>query len=187
MNLTSTCSEQLWEAMTFESWQPVTIVLEKRTTMKFVDYIDQAMDPERRPILPYLVEDEYLNGLCSMQAWVHRDSNIGRCWMPSGLPVPPRDASRPTASAWSATYWAMQLDSWGRGGNIRNRQTNRNDPLLQTPCGGHRHGISRTSHRPSRADSSMRCRSYYLSIYSLYSGVRFLHYGLKLADGVQHC
>lgn len=80
--------------------------------MKFVDYIDQAMDPERRPRLPYLVEDEYLYGLCAMQAWIHRDANNGRCWMPSGLPVPTRGASHPTGSAWSATYWAMQLDSW---------------------------------------------------------------------------
>ena len=113
LNLTSPCSEQLWEAMTLDSWkQTMAIELGKRTTMKFVDYIDQAMDPERRPGLPYLVEDEYLYGLCAMQAWIHRDANNGRCWMPSGLPVPTRGASHPTGSAWSATYWATQLDSW---------------------------------------------------------------------------
>ena len=99
--------------MTLDGWQQMmTIELRKRITMKFVDYIDQAMDPERRPRLPYLVEDEYLYGLCAMQAWIHRDANDGRCWMPSGLPVPTRGASHPTGSAWSAAYWAMQLDSW---------------------------------------------------------------------------
>ena len=80
--------------------------------MKFINYVDQAMDPDGRSRLPYLVEDEYLYGLCAMQAWLHQDFNRNRCWKPCGLPVPTRGASYPIDSSWSAAYWATQLDSW---------------------------------------------------------------------------
>lgn len=80
--------------------------------MKFINYVDQAMDPDGRSRLPYLVEDEYLYGLCAMQAWLHHDFNHNRCWKPCGLPVPTRGASYDIDSAWSAAYWATQLDNW---------------------------------------------------------------------------
>ena len=113
LTLTSPCSERLWDARTPESWQQAkSLESKKRTTMKFIDYVDQAMDPDGRARLGYLVEDEFLYGLCAMQAWLHQEFNRNRQWKPVGLPVPSRGALQPMDSAWSAGYWARQLDSW---------------------------------------------------------------------------
>ena len=105
LTLTSPCSERLWEARTPESWQQAkSLESKKRTTRKFIDYVDQAMDPDGRARLGYHLEDEFLYGLCAMQAWLHQEVNRNRQWKPVGLPVPTGGSSQRMDSAWSAGY-----------------------------------------------------------------------------------
>lgn len=113
LRLTAPCSERLWEAKTFETWQQLKVVeSKKRTTMRFKDYVDRAMDPMTRPSLSHFAEDEYLYGLCAMQAWLHRNVDHDSAWGSTGLPHSKSITSDAGTTASGTAHWVSCLNSW---------------------------------------------------------------------------
>ncbi|KAJ3543880.1 hypothetical protein NM208_g3342 [Fusarium decemcellulare] len=110
LSLTTPCSQRLWEATTAEEWHEVkNIESKRRTAMQFMTLMDIAMDCEGRDTLPALLEDDYLYGLCAMQAWFLRDINKHR----SRWQLPEACGIRsPPASSRAIEYWASLLGVW---------------------------------------------------------------------------
>ncbi|KAF5010152.1 hypothetical protein FDECE_3645 [Fusarium decemcellulare] len=110
LSLTTPCSQRLWEATTAEEWHEVNNIESKcRTAMQFMTLMDIAMDCEGRDTLPALLEDDYLYGLCAMQAWFLRDINKHR----SRWQLPEACGIRsPPASSRAIEYWASLLGVW---------------------------------------------------------------------------
>ncbi|KAH6975702.1 fungal-specific transcription factor domain-containing protein [Ilyonectria destructans] len=109
--LTLPCSERLWEAQTAEEWHRVKLIESRvRRPTPFLDLVEQAMDPERRASLPPLLEDEYLYGLCAMQAWLWQDAQRQRTQTELGQPL-----SGSHLTARGAEFWENQLTIWRQG------------------------------------------------------------------------
>ncbi|CAH0050571.1 unnamed protein product [Clonostachys solani] len=111
--LTLPCSESLWEAQTLEEWHRVKrIESKKRSAIYFVNLVDQAMDQEGRAKLPPLLEDEYLYGLCAMQAWLWEDVHRHRSRTETRHAIPAAGNFYPAYFSRSIDYWATQLATW---------------------------------------------------------------------------
>ncbi|KAM5349647.1 hypothetical protein ACJ41O_006152 [Fusarium nematophilum] len=113
LSLTTPSSERLWEATTAEEWHEVkTIESKHRTAMQFMTLMDIAMDCEGRDTLPALLEDDYLYGLCAMQAWFLRDINKHRSRWQSLQLLEASGIRPPAASSRAIEYWSMLLMTW---------------------------------------------------------------------------
>lgn len=114
--LTLPCSERLWEAQTVEEWHKVKLIeSRKRNPMHFTHLVDQVMDQECRAVLPPLLEDEYLYGLCAMQAWLWQDAQRHRSRTESGRARSNLMNKTPASFSQSSEFWAKQLTVWREG------------------------------------------------------------------------
>ncbi|KAH6870982.1 fungal-specific transcription factor domain-containing protein, partial [Thelonectria olida] len=111
--LTLPCSERLWEVQTLEEWHRVKrIESKKRSAIYFVNLVDQAMDQEGRARLPPLLEDEYLYGLCAMQAWLWEDVQRHRSRKETRNTLLAPGSFYPAYFSRSIDYWTTQLTTW---------------------------------------------------------------------------
>ncbi|OJI96137.1 hypothetical protein ASPVEDRAFT_219967 [Aspergillus versicolor CBS 583.65] len=114
--LTLPCSERLWEAQTAEEWHKVKLIeSRKRNPMYFTHLVDQAMDQNCRATLPPLLEDEYLYGLCAMQAWLWQDAQRHRSRTESAGVRSNLQSKTPASFSRSSEFWTKQLTLWKEG------------------------------------------------------------------------